>query len=237
MRKCSNISPYTVYEEAVSHIWLCNCSILNFLIYEENLIFFSISVPWVSLCMQDSIYLVGGWRDGPEGRLLVPEIDRNVTNHSKQQKSRWTIPPIGIVPIRINVGQKCVNRNAFKTRLNVLTRGRLQGDVVYLGWPIAPSYMSPNAGGRGGGCVVSANVYSCTHGAQINSGRSNCIFNLWCWSMAFLQPPFCDQCNTVRHCWRLKQCKPPTEIQNENKYFLIEIVKSLRFKTNCWRNS
>ncbi len=29
-----------IYEEAVSHIWLCNCSILNFLIYEENFIFF-----------------------------------------------------------------------------------------------------------------------------------------------------------------------------------------------------
>jgi hypothetical protein len=24
-----------------------------------------------------------------------------------------------------------------------------QRDVVYLDWPIAPSYMSPNAGGRG----------------------------------------------------------------------------------------
>ncbi len=32
-----------IYEEAVSHIWLCNCSIVNFLIYEENLIFFCIS--------------------------------------------------------------------------------------------------------------------------------------------------------------------------------------------------
>ncbi len=30
---------------AVSHIWLCNCSILNFLIIEENLILFFISVP------------------------------------------------------------------------------------------------------------------------------------------------------------------------------------------------
>ena len=28
-----------------SYIWLCNCSTLNFLIYEENLIFFFISVP------------------------------------------------------------------------------------------------------------------------------------------------------------------------------------------------
>jgi hypothetical protein len=32
------------YEEAVCHILLCNCSILNFLVYEENLIFFFISV-------------------------------------------------------------------------------------------------------------------------------------------------------------------------------------------------
>jgi hypothetical protein len=31
------------YEEAVSHILLCNCSTLNFLINEENLIFFFIS--------------------------------------------------------------------------------------------------------------------------------------------------------------------------------------------------
>jgi hypothetical protein len=34
----------TIYEETVSHLWLCNCSILNFLIYEENYIFFFISV-------------------------------------------------------------------------------------------------------------------------------------------------------------------------------------------------
>jgi hypothetical protein len=33
---------FTIYDEAVSHICLCNCSILNFLIYEENLIFFFI---------------------------------------------------------------------------------------------------------------------------------------------------------------------------------------------------
>jgi hypothetical protein len=46
---------------------------------------------------------------------------------------------------------------------------RLQRDVVYLGRPIAPSYLSPNAGDRGGeGCGVSANEYSCAHGAQIN---------------------------------------------------------------------
>ncbi len=42
MRKCANISP--IYEEAVSHIWLCNRSILNFLLYEENFLFFFNSV-------------------------------------------------------------------------------------------------------------------------------------------------------------------------------------------------
>ncbi len=47
----------------------------------------------------------------------------------------------------------------------------LQRDVVYLCGPIAPLYMSPNAGGRGGGtCGISVNDYSCTHGAQINFG-------------------------------------------------------------------
>jgi hypothetical protein len=35
---------FPIYEEAVSHIWLCNWSTLNFLIYEENFIFFFISV-------------------------------------------------------------------------------------------------------------------------------------------------------------------------------------------------
>ncbi len=35
---------FPIYEEAVSHIGLCNCSILNFLIYEESLIFFFNSV-------------------------------------------------------------------------------------------------------------------------------------------------------------------------------------------------
>ncbi len=34
---------FPMYEEPVSHIWLCHCSILKFLKYEENLIFFFIS--------------------------------------------------------------------------------------------------------------------------------------------------------------------------------------------------
>ncbi len=47
-----------------------------------------------------------------------------------------------------------------------------QRDVVYRGWPIAPSYVSPNAGGMGGGgaCRVLANEYHCALGAQTNFG-------------------------------------------------------------------
>ncbi len=53
---------------------------------------------------------------------------------------------------------------------NTVLQGVTKRDFVYLGWPIAPSYRSPNAGGRGGGCGVSDNKYSCAHGAQINFG-------------------------------------------------------------------
>jgi hypothetical protein len=38
-----------------------------------------------------------------------------------------------------------------ETEDNIVQPIRVLGDVVYLGWPIAPSYMSPNAGGGGGG--------------------------------------------------------------------------------------
>ncbi len=37
-----------IYEEAVSHIWLCNRSLLDFLIYEENFVFFF--PVWVTHC-------------------------------------------------------------------------------------------------------------------------------------------------------------------------------------------
>ncbi len=44
IRKCANISPYMRTRGGRWHRWLCNCSILNFLRYEENFIFFFISV-------------------------------------------------------------------------------------------------------------------------------------------------------------------------------------------------
>ncbi len=46
---------FPIYAEAVSHIRLCNCSILNFLIlYEENLIFFLISVVNAACALFDA---------------------------------------------------------------------------------------------------------------------------------------------------------------------------------------
>ncbi len=44
-----------------------------------------------------------------------------------------------------------------------------QRDVVYLGWPIASSYMSPNAGGGGLQCLS----------PWVKLWRSNFIFHLW----------------------------------------------------------
>ena len=52
-----------------------------------------------------------------------------------------------------------------------------QRDVVYLGWPIAPSYMSPNWGG--GGVTGSQQwVHLCTW-RQNKLWRSYLLFNLW----------------------------------------------------------
>ncbi len=45
LKKYEEMRKYIVIsEEAVSHIWLCNRSLLDFLIYEENFVFFFISV-------------------------------------------------------------------------------------------------------------------------------------------------------------------------------------------------
>ncbi len=50
---------FLIYEEALPHIWLCNCSTLNFLIYEENLIFFSFSV--VLWLLSNVVFLFPSW--------------------------------------------------------------------------------------------------------------------------------------------------------------------------------
>ncbi len=40
---------FFIYWKALPHIWLCNYSTLNFFMYEENFIFFSISALWTIL--------------------------------------------------------------------------------------------------------------------------------------------------------------------------------------------
>jgi hypothetical protein len=60
------------------------------------------------------------------------------------------------------------NPHPIPSQLILLTQG-LQRDVVYLGWPIAHSYMNPNAGGGGSCGGLSRWVQLCT-GAQINFG-------------------------------------------------------------------
>ncbi len=51
-----------IFEETVSHIWLCNRSRLNFLLYEENLIFFFISVVVDGQISSDQNRLPKEWR-------------------------------------------------------------------------------------------------------------------------------------------------------------------------------
>jgi hypothetical protein len=63
------------------------------------------------------------------------------------------------------------NRDKFSAR--GAPRG-LQRDVVNLGWPLAPSYVSQNAGG-GGWAAMSIAV----HRGTSKLWRSNSIFNLW----------------------------------------------------------
>jgi hypothetical protein len=53
---------FPIYEEAVGHLWLCSCSILNFLKYEENLIFFFISVSSTSPGSEEA---GNRWSDSP----------------------------------------------------------------------------------------------------------------------------------------------------------------------------
>ncbi len=79
----------------------------------------------------------------------------------------------------------------------------LQRDVVYLDWPIKPSYMSPNAGvgGGRGGCGVSANEYSCIHRSPNKLWRSNSLFYLWFTQRQVdrISPYFCNMCSFVAH--------------------------------------
>ncbi len=66
------------YEEAVSHIWLCNRALLDFHIYEENIVFFLISVyklyDWVWLIRTSAIHNLTLILDSISIRVCVVKI-------------------------------------------------------------------------------------------------------------------------------------------------------------------
>ncbi len=64
----------------------------------------------------------------------------------------------------------CCTRSAEMSEIKARTGG-LQRDVVYLGWPIAPSYKSPRRG-EGAELRVSANELNCTQ-EPITYGRTH----------------------------------------------------------------
>ena len=78
---------FPIYEEAVCNIWLCNCCILNFLIYEENLIFFFISVHvnLVMFCHSLPIWFI------PNG-LLIPSFCLKSPPYIHVPPPLWHVP-------------------------------------------------------------------------------------------------------------------------------------------------
>ncbi len=82
-----------------------------------------------------------------------------------------------------------VSKMTEETRLCFCPLRGLQRDVVYLGWPIAPSYMSPNAGE--GGELRPAGpppMSSAVHRSQNKLWRYNSIFNLCAHCKTWLRP-------------------------------------------------
>jgi hypothetical protein len=82
------------------------------------------------------------------------------------------------MPKKYKQSSLCLKIKAKASKVYIFTmlhvRRGIQRDVVYLGWPIASSYMSPNAGGGGELRGLSQWVQLYT-GAQINL---EIIFNL-----------------------------------------------------------
>jgi hypothetical protein len=70
----------------------------------------------------------------------------------------------------VNFKYEKVVKKLLLALLYVLTRGS-QRHVVYLGLPIAHSFISPNAGDGGGGSQPMGTAVHNAHGAQINFGN------------------------------------------------------------------
>jgi hypothetical protein len=102
-------------------------------------------------------------KSGRENKIIIWHISWISKQRFVMQPFRN--PPLCTVAAPIQI---------YTARVTVRIRG-LQRDVVYLGWPIAPSQMSPNAGGvRGLSQWVQVGTWS-----PNKLWRSNSIFNLW----------------------------------------------------------
>ncbi len=101
----------------------------------------------------------------------VRECDKFQLFRKLTRNSIWLeIPPPFLLPQNSTQYVHCTfPLPFFKRALYYLRKQGIQRDVV---WPNSALVYEPKCGG--GGCGVSANEYSCAHGAQI----SNSIFNL-----------------------------------------------------------
>ncbi len=104
-------------------------------------------------------------------------------------------------------GEGHLNRWMDMTAIIAITIYLRQKDrIVYLGWPIAPSYMSPNAGWGWRSQPMSTSA----HRSPNKLWRSNSIFNLWQAPVEILADALCSlvfaHCNahssliTGEHC-------------------------------------
>ncbi len=102
----------------------------------------------------------------PDGFYLITCAEPQVAENGVGISQLHQILLHRLALLRPCTSQLQLTARLMRMRIICQTRGS-QRDVVYLGWPIAPSYMSPKAGG-GGSRGVSANEYSCANGAQLN---------------------------------------------------------------------
>jgi hypothetical protein len=91
-----------IYEMAVSHIGLCNCSIPNFLIYEENLIYFSISVTYNHSLVGESSESFPRTGQENRGRALSPSLLSLVNPKGNILPCPPPPPPF---PVRVGAGK------------------------------------------------------------------------------------------------------------------------------------
>jgi hypothetical protein len=120
-----------------------------------------------------STFLPGSQRTGPL-KLVSPEFKllyrQHLPTYAPHTHSQWETGP------KTDGGGVRSPANVVVALRKIhwpVTAGGYKEISSILGWPIPPSYMSPNAGGRGEVAGVSANEYSCT------LWRSISIFNLW----------------------------------------------------------